>query len=67
MYAKIIQEGFMSKLNKVNLWQERLWKEIHNSLFDKYKPETEMDKVRLAWYAEEVFDDLIRNMSFVEM
>ena len=57
----------MRKLFKVEPWQERLWKEIHNSLFDKYKPDNEMDKVRLTWYAEEVFDDLIRHMSFWEM
>jgi len=56
----------MARTSKVEKWEEALWKEIRNTLFNKHNPQTEMDKVRLAWYAEELYDDVLRNLTFWE-
>jgi hypothetical protein len=64
---KTIKVAFMKRLSKIERWERALWKEIHSSIFKEYITPTEMDKVQLAWYAEGVYDTVIRHMSFWEM
>ena len=39
--------------------EKNLWQAIRDYFFDRYDPKDEIDKVRLAWYAEGTFEDIL--------
>ena len=46
--------------SSLNIYMEKdiLWETIHDLLFKKYNPQTEMEKVQLGWLAEALYYDM---------
>ena len=52
-------DGLYERWFSMKQSEKDLWQAVRDYFFDRYNPTEEIDKVRLAWYAEGIFEDIL--------